>query len=103
MLGSIWGGIVGVTAMVAVYTEGSDWYHVLRMAYGTGLFLTVTAFLFYYGVLGMLANPEKRPINGPVQVDMVPEEDGLKRTSILYYKEFPLDKEDGLPKKVNEG
>ena len=88
MLGTVWGGIVGVTAFVSVFVEGSDWYHVLRMAYETGVLLTVTSCLFYYGTLGMLASPERRPINGPVQVDLVPDGDGLTTTSILYYKEL---------------
>ena len=89
MLASVWGGIVGVAAFVSVYAEGADWYHVLKMAYGTGLLLTITCLLFYYGTLGMLASPERRPINGPVQVDIVPGEDGLATTSVLYYKELP--------------
>jgi hypothetical protein len=28
-----------------------------------------------------------------VQVDLVPEGDGTKRISILYYKEFPIDEQ----------
>jgi hypothetical protein len=60
------------------------------MAYGTGLLLTITCLLLFYGTLGMLASPERRPINGPVQVDIVPDGDGLTTTSILYYKELPV-------------
>lgn len=92
-LASVWGGIVGVAAVVSVYIDGSDWYYVLKMAYGTGFLLTVTALLFYYGVLSALSDPERRPINGPVEVDILPDGTGERRVSVLYYKELPVDKE----------
>lgn len=96
VLASIWGGIIGVTAMVAIYIEGSDWYHVLKMAYLTGFVLSLTVLLFFNGVLGTLTDPDRRPVNGPVQIDLVPE-DGGRRISVLYYKELPLDKEKEGP------
>jgi hypothetical protein len=103
VVASIWAGIFGITAVVAKYVEGTDWYQVLKMAYFTGFVLTVTAFLFYYGVLGMLSDPMKRPINGPVQYDTIPYGDGDQRVVVLYHRELPIDAEENRKGTVESG
>ena len=99
VIASIWGGVFGISA-VAGYIEDVDWYRLMGWSYIIGFILSLMTFAFYWGIIWTLTDPERRPINGPVEITMIPGEDGEKEIKVLYYKELPVEgkeEEDTVP------